>query len=125
MTKMYLEHNNAGREILVTDGVHWYAWDGAPSGYVGDIDLYRTYTDESGDEIECTDEQIVDDIREGIKTGAVYSADDFISENDADELATHEIADYFGMTIDDIDRRVNYTSDGYPLGHDITSWSEI
>lgn len=125
MNKMYLENNNAGRVILVTDGVHWYAWDGAPSGYVGDIDLYRQYIDENGEEIECTDEQIANDIREGIKAGAIYSADDFIIENNADELAEHEIENYHGMTIDDIDRRVNYTSDGYPLGHDITSWIEI
>ena len=125
MNKMYLEDNNAGRVILVTDGVHWYAWDGAPSGYVGDIDLYRECTDEDGNEIECTDEQIANDIRKGIKTGAIYSADDFITENDADELSEREIEYYHGMTIDDIDRRENYTSDGYPLGHDITSWIEI
>lgn len=119
MTKMYLESNNAGRELLVTDGKgRWKYFDTDMNGYIGDVDFYPT----DDDDIELTDEAFAEYLKEEIKREHIYDAESFIDEYFYDEDAEFV---YEGcMTIDDVDNIVNYKN-GMRLGHDEVAWWEV
>ena len=87
MTKMYLQSDNGGDGVLITDGNKWYYW----SEYNLPVSL-EADTDEENAEIIC----------KAISDGKMYNADDFITEFNAEELAERHIAAYDGMTIEDI-----------------------
>lgn len=113
--KMYLQSDNGGNGILIQDieTNRWYYW----SEYHLPIDL-ASETDEENAEI----------IRAAIESGNMYDADDFITETD--DAEEHEIEEYAGMNIEEIDRKENYVKDIYsgdvhPAGHDLTSWAAI
>ena len=42
-----------------------------------------------------------------------------------DEEGEHYVSEYDNMDIEDIDAKINYNSDGTPIGHDTTTWTEI
>lgn len=113
--KMYLQNDNGGYGILIqdTESGKWYYW----SEYHLPVDL-------NGE----TDEENAEIIRAAIENGDMYDADDFIAANDYAE--EHEIEEYAGMNIEEIDRKENYvkdiySGDIYPMGHDLTSWIAI
>lgn len=124
MAKMFLEDNNAGREILITDeqGKWWYA----PSGWTyGDADLYP-HAETNEEEINI----VIDNLRREIANGTTYSAQDFIDDMNDEESAERIVEQYSGaMTIDEIDNYVNYTyntfGDHVRIGHDESCWYEI
>lgn len=99
MIKMYIEFNNADNGLLLTDGNSWMYLDASEIAQ----DISRNET-------------AADNVRSAIETEALYSADDLWEECFDEE---HHIADYDGMTLDDIDRAVNKE------GHDVTTWEEI
>ena len=92
MAKMYLQHDNGGYCVLITDGNKWYFW----SEYYLPVSLEAD-----------TDEESAEIIRKAILDGDMYDADDFITEFNAEELAERHIAAYDGMTIKEIDSYEN------------------
>lgn len=113
--KMYVEDNAGGRDILLTDGNHWWYADLAPTGYLGDVDVYGPGN------IDGT----ARDIRTAIRNGEMWTPDEMVDEVVGGLSGWTEIADYQGMTIEDIDSLVNYNEDGTPKGHDETTWIEV
>lgn len=113
--KMYLQNDNGGYGILIqdTENRKWYYW----SEYHLPVDL----TGEN-------DEENAAIIRDAIENGDMYDADDFITVNEyTDE---HEIEEYAGMNIEEIDRMENYEQDIYsgdvhPRNCDTTNWTAI
>lgn len=104
MIKMYVEFNNGGSCLLLTNGTSWMYLDATE--IVPDI---------------SEEETAAENIRNAIKNGDLYDAEDLWEELFDEE---HHITDYDGMTLDDIDTAVNY-EDGMPKNHDCTSWEEI
>jgi len=118
MNRMYLEINNAGRCLLVTNGANWYNIEPTSNGFIGDIDIYAD---------DLNDEEIAESIRQGTTSGAIYNADEMIEDACNED---NEISEYYGMTLPDIDRLVNYeddltSGDIFPKTHDKISWIEI
>lgn len=105
MTKMYLQNDNGGYGILITDGNKWYYW----SEYNLPVSLEAD-----------TDEENAEIIRKAILNGDMYDADDFITEFNAEELAERYIAAYDGMTIEDIN-----TFENSKRFCDLTYYTEI
>lgn len=104
MIKMYLEFNNGNNGLLLTDGNRWIYID----AYEINADISKPKTAE-------------ENIREAIEAGDLYEPEDLFDECLDQE---HEIEEYRGMTIEEIDRKINYI-DGMSKGHDITIWKEI
>lgn len=119
MAKMYLESNNAGYDILITDenGRWWYA--NTDDGKYGDADLY----DFDGCDTEAERvEKALANLRREINRGT-YNAEDWIEDFGRDN---EPVEVYDGkMGIDEIDNVVNYYSDGTPIGHDDFDWYEV
>ena len=92
MTKMYLQSDNGGYGVLITDGNKWYYW----SEYHLPVSLEAD-----------TDEENVEIIRKAILNGDIYDADDFITEFNDEERAEHYISAYDGMNIEEIDTKEN------------------
>lgn len=105
MAKMYLQHDNGGYGVLITDGNKWYFW----SEYYLPVSLEAD-----------TDEENAEIIRKAILNGDMYDADDFITEFNAEELAERHIAWYDGMTIKEID-----TFENSKRFCDLTYYTEI
>lgn len=105
MAKMYLQHDNGGYGVLITDGNKWYFWS----------EYYLPVSLESD-----TDEENAEIIRKAILNGNMYDADDFITEFNAEELAERHIAAYDGMTIKEID-----TFENSKRFCDLTYYTEI
>lgn len=104
MARMFLQSDNGGYGVLVTDGERWYYWSEYRALSVG----LNADTDEENAEI----------IRRAIRSGDLYSADDFITEmTDLDESY---IPAYDGMTIEQIDEYENKDRDC-----DFTAYIEI
>lgn len=115
INKMYLQSDNGGNGILIQDieTNRWYYWD-----------EYHLPINLDGK----TDEENAEIIRAAIENGDMYDVDDFVTETD--DPGDHEIKEYAGMNIDEIDRKENYVEDIYsgdvhPLWHDLTSWIAI
>lgn len=114
-SRMYVEDNNGGRDILLSLGGKWYYFkiDGR---MFGDIDIY------SG-----SIESVARKLRQAMDNGQIYDLDEYEGQSD-DELdyyGLERVPEYDGHTIDDIDWQVNYNSDGTPMGHDETTWVEV
>ena len=119
MAKMYLESNNAGLDILITDenGNWWYS-EIDNRGYYGDAEIYC-----DGETEEERINAALENLRREISNGTTYSADDYI-----EEVACNESPNpyYDGkMTIDEIDNVCNYNNDGTPIDHDNIIWYEV
>ena len=105
MNKMYLQSDNSGYGVLVTDGNKWYYWgeNEIPAVLIGE-------TDEENAEIICK-----------AITAGMFDADDFINEHSEEELAEHNIPQYDGMSdISEVDSFENDNRD-----FDRTIWIEI
>ncbi len=117
MAKMYLEINNGNNGILIDADGKWMYFDASEIN--ADISEY------TGSERNVN--AALNRIRDAIKSGDLYSADEFADEF-ADD-AEHIITDYDGFTLDAIDNAVNYENNSFgdrvPMNHDITEWHEI
>lgn len=102
---MYLQRDNGGYGVLITDGNKWYYW----SEYNLPVSLEAD-----------TDEENAEIIRKAISGGEMYDADDFITEFNTEELAERHIAAYDGMTIKEID-----TFENSKIFCDFTKYIEI
>lgn len=91
MSKMYLQSDNGGYGLLITDGAgHWYYWQ------ENDLPVSLDARDEDGD---LNDELNAEKIRAAVADGDLYDAEDFISECDNDQIRAEHIIDaYDGMT---------------------------
>lgn len=109
MSKMYLQSDNGGYGLLVTDerGAWWY-W----SEYALPICL-----NERDEDDRLNDELNVEKIRKAIADGELYDADEFVSECD-DE---HHIKAYTGLM--NIDAVSAYENNGRDF--DLTEYIEI
>lgn len=133
MNEMYLATDENSKYLLVTDGERWFQFDVGSNGCIGDVDFYAQ--NDAGEEL--TDEELSETIRNGIKTGKIYSADDFIYEyGEADDCGNegsdnrYPIPDWEGMTIEEVDTHLNYNEDFdsgvvYPRGYAITVLTKI
>lgn len=109
MSKMYLQSDNGGYGLLITDerGAWWY-W----SEYGLPICL-----NERDEADRLSDELNAEKIRRAIANGDLYDADDFVSECD-DE---HHIKEYTGLM--NIDAVSAYENNGRDF--DLTKYAEI
>lgn len=114
MSKMYLQHDNGGYGLLITDGAgHWYYWQ------ENDLPVTLSACDESGG---LDDELNAEKIRTAVVDGDLYDANDFISECDNDQIRAEHIIDaYDGMT--DINAVSAYENDNRDF--DLTEYTEI
>ena len=119
MAKIYLESNNAGRSLLITDeNGRWLYIDTDMNGYIGDVDFYPT--DEDG--VGLSDESFAEYLKSEIERNErIYDAEDFEDEF-FNEDAEYVYKDC--MTIDDIDNIVNYKN-GIRKQCDDTKWWEV
>lgn len=109
MSKMYLQSDNGGYGLLITDerGAWWY-W--------GEYAL-PVHLNERDEDNNLNDELNAEKIRKAITDGELYDADDFVSECD-DE---HHIKEYTGlMSIDAVSAYENNERD-----FDLTEYTEI
>lgn len=109
MSKMYLQHDNGGYGLLITDerGAWWY-W--------GEYDL-PVSLNEGDEDGNLSDELNAEKIRRAIADGSLYDANDFVSECD-DE---HYISAYDGMQ--DINAVSAYENNERDF--DLTKYTEI
>lgn len=121
MTKMYLTCGCGNYALLITDGEgHWITID--ESWFPVKLDAY-----DEDDRLD--DEANAQIIRDAIKSGEMYDADDFFDEYSNDERCYTPGYDGF-TTLDEIDKAENYvedidSGDVHPRGYDVTSWIEI
>lgn len=124
MAKMYLEINNGGKDILVTDEQgHWYY--ASTETTFGEVDLYPE-CESFPDEVM----HVLYTLRREIKAGTTYGAQDVLDDMNDEERAEREIAVFHGFqTINDVDGYVNFTynsfGDRVRLGHDEAFWLEV
>ena len=132
--KMYLMEDNGGYSLLIYDAEKsaWYCVETGSNGYIGNVYIYPIVKEDAdGWEIEETAEHIAKRIAEGVRSGDIYGADDFINDSFTDDEYREKchIPEWDGMTINEIDTDCNYTTnscgDVIPLGHDYTSFYEI
>lgn len=122
MAKMYLEINNGGYDILITDeNGHWW-YSELTNGYYGDANVYC-----DGETEEERISAALENLRREIAGGTTYSADDYIEEVACNESPNQY---YDGkMSIDEIDNVVNYETNSFgdlvPINHDVTEWYEV
>lgn len=114
MSKMYLQHDNGGYGLLITDGAgHWYYWQ------ENDLPVRLDAEDEDGN---LNDDMNAAIIREAIADYEMYDADEFISECENEQISSeHYISAYDGM------QDINAVS-AYENGNrdfDLTSYIEI
>lgn len=125
MAKMYLEINNGGKDILVTDEQgHWY-YAPTESTYFCNVDLYP-HTESFPDEVM----HVLYMLRREIKAGTTHGAQDVLDDMNDDERAEREIAVFHGLqTIDDVDKYVNFiytdAGDHVRRAHDEAFWLEV
>lgn len=111
MSKMYLQSDNGGYGLLITDGTgHWYYWQ------ENELPVTLDARDEDG---RLSDELNAAIIREAIANYEMYNADEFISEYE-DEYG-HYISAYDGMT--DINAVSAYENNDRDF--DFTEYTEI
>lgn len=90
---MYLQSDNGGYGVLISNGTDWFYW----SEYHLPVDL-------DGE----TDAENADIIRDAIACGEMYDVDDFVNECENEDIyAERIIPAYHGMNIDEIDRMEN------------------
>lgn len=105
--KMYLQHSNGGKSILITDGNgQWYDFNTDSNGYYGTVDLYAT-----NDDGELSDEEIAEQLAEAVQDGEIYSPREMLLEieNEADQYIVTEYIGY--KSISDIESIENYEKD--------------
>lgn len=124
MAKMYLEINNGGKDILVTDEQgNWYY---APVGSnFGNVDLYPD-AESFPDEVM----NVLYSLRREIKAGTTYGAQDVLDDMNDEVRAEREVTVFHGFkSIDDVDEYENTTfnsfGDRVRLGHDESYWFEV
>ena len=124
MAKMYLEINNGGKDILVTDEHgHWYY---APVGAnFGEVDIYP-----DAESYEEEIENVLYHLRKEIEAGTTYGAQDFLDDMNDEERAEREVKAFHGFqTIDEVDDYENFTDNSFGdhvrLGHDESYWFEV
>lgn len=124
MAKMYLEINNGGKDILVTDEHgHWYY---APVGSnFGEVDLYPD-AESFDDEVK----NVLYHLRREIEAGTTYGAQDVLDDMSDEEKAEREVEAYHGCkSIDDVDYYTNTLDNSFGdrvrLGHDESYWFEV
>lgn len=121
MAKMYLEINNGGYDILITDeNGHWY-YSELTNGYYGDANVYC-----NGETEEERVNAALENLRREI-AGNTYSAEEWLDDY-ADSV--EPVKSYDGkMSIDEIDNVVNYEYNSFgdlvPINHDIIEWYEV
>lgn len=117
--KMYVDENNGSTDVLITDGNRWWYANIDSSGMFGDVDMY------SGDA-----DSVARDIRNAIKRGDLYEAEDYVSDAQSGDDLWYEVPEFRGKTIKDIEYMVNYEEDPYsgdvlPKGHDESYFVEV
>ena len=125
--KMYLQHDNGGKSILITDGNgQWYSFNTGGNGYYGTVDLYATNDD--GEDL--SDEDIAERLSEAMQKGEIYSPREMLFEIQY-EADLYIINEYVGCkSISDIESIVNYEKD-YNSGdivlknHDLTAYTLV
>lgn len=108
MAKMFLEINNGGKDILVTDeNGHWYY---APTdSNFGNVDLYPD-AESFEDEVML----VLYTLRCEIKAGTTYGAQDVLDNMSDEEKEEREVKVYEGfMSIDDVDYYENYIKNSF------------
>ena len=111
----YLEHNNAGKNIMYNYNGKWWYEDIYTNGYYGDVNMYPT--NEDGEYL--SDEEVAAEL------ARQYTEWESLDSYFFDEESEHYIAEYDNMDIEDIDAKLNYGTDGMPIGHDTTTWTKI
>lgn len=111
----YLEHNNGGKTILYNYNNKWWYEDTDVNGFFGDVDLYEN--DENGEDL--SDEMIAVKLKNQYIEWEFLDSDFFSNENKT------YIPEYDNMSIDDIYSKINYNSNGTPIGHDEVYWTKI
>lgn len=128
MAKMYLQVDNSGRCLLITDELgNWYHIEPNSNGMIGGADIYP--------EADTEDKELfyaLWNIRHAIKKGDLYNADEFIEEygitddcGNSGENNRFLALKYAGYAFEDIDRVCNYNKDGTPKSCHTVSWEEI
>lgn len=114
MSKMYLQHDNGGYGLLITDGAgHWYYWQ------ENDLSVRLDARDEDGN---LNDNMNAQRIRDAIRNYDLYDADEFISECENEQISSeHYISAYDGMQ--DINAVSAYENDNRDF--DLTEYTEI
>ena len=112
---VYLEHNNGGKIILYNYNGKWWYENIDSNGFYGDVNIYAT--NEDGEAL--TDETISEELARQYKEWESLDSCFFNEEGE------HYVPEYDNMDIEDIDAKINYNSDGTPIGHDTTTWTEI
>lgn len=108
--EMYLTETNGGTILLFTDGRgSWYCDHCDPDGKYGEVNVYPEIDGKTGETEDL--ETVARKIRAAVNAGDVYDAKEWIAENS--DFA-EKIADYDGLTIDQIDALVNNKA-GYPV----------
>lgn len=124
MAKMFLEINNGGKDILVTDEQgHWYY--ALVGSNFGEVDLYP-----DAESFEDEVMHVLYSLRREIKAGTTYGAQDVLDDMNDDERAEREVEAYHGFkSIDDVDEYENNTFNSFGdlvrLGHDESYWFEV
>ena len=112
---VYLEHNNGGKIILYNYNGKWWYENIDSNGYYGNVNMYAT--NEDGE--YHSDEDVAAELAKQ------YAEWETLDSCFFDEESEHYVSEYDNMDIDDIDAKINYTSDGTPIGHDTTTWTKI
>ena len=112
---VYLEHNNGGKIILYNYNGKWWYENINSNGYYGDINMYAT--NEDG---KCLSDETI-----AAELARQYAKWETLDSCFFDEGSENYVAEYDNMGIEDIDAKINYNSDGTPIGHDTTTWTEI
>lgn len=124
MAKMFLEINNCGKDILVTDEHgHWYYM--STGSTFGNVNLYPD-AESFPDEVM----HVLYMLRREIKAGTTYGAQDVLDNMNDDERAEQEVTVFHGLqTIDDVDKYVNFiytdSCDHVRRAYDEAFWLEV
>ena len=114
MSKMYLQSDNGGYGLLITDerGAWWY-WP------ENDLSVRLNARDEDD---RLSDNLNAEKIRRAIADGVLYDADEYVSECENEQISSgHYIGAYDGMR--DIDAVSAYENNGRDF--DLTEYTEI
>jgi hypothetical protein len=107
--RVFVQDDNGGRGILITDGSDWWYTDCAPDGMYGDVDI-----------LEGSSESVAQKLRAAYESGEIGFDPDY---------GFRRVDEYSGYTLDDIDDLANYETNSFgdrvPIGHDNTSWVEV
>lgn len=114
MSKMYLQHDNGGYGLLITDDAgHWYYWQ------ENDLPVTLNARNEDG---RLDNDMNAAIIRKAIADYEMYDADEFVSECENEQInSEHYISAYDGMQ--DINAVSAYENDNRDF--DFTEYTEI